>query len=292
MSAQLETRQAWWFSKQRSSLIPHDCLQSDSEPSNQRWNLQSQTWNDWMKKAMILNHKSKAMNVNKCSSSSSVSLVNAVMNDKQAMETCLQQVVAFCQTLKCVGCHHWGTVLGFPAHQIDAWGFPCSFSAFCCWLINCLEVKQTCFDRIFCDKWCCSVFQKMVFTQRMDCFGAAWWASGRHDSPRLWKFCSHWAGHCKFDAFIEKSLKMNAMCKEKKTPSFTMWANKQHKNSNRIKAFWCLDILVSSRSQHSVTTQVLVEKHQFGSNIMVVKRVTMWIAMLLLERNLLQIVLV
>ena len=139
---------------------------------------------------------------------------------------------------------------------------------------------------------CCSVFQKMAFTQRMDCFGAAWWASGRHDSPRLWKFCSHWAGHCKFDAFIEKSLKMDGMCKEKKTPSFTMWANKQHKNSNRIKAFWCLDILVSSRSQHSVTTQVLVEKHQFGSNIMVVKRVTMWIATLLLERNLLQIVLV
>ena len=148
MSAQLETRQAWWFSKQRSSLIPHDCLQSDSEPSNQRWNLQSQTWNDWMKKAMILNHKSKAMNVNKCSSSSSVSLVNAVMNDKQAMETCLQQVLAFCQTLKCVGCHHWGTVLGFPAHQIDAWCLPCSFSA-CCWLINCLEVKGTCFDRLF-----------------------------------------------------------------------------------------------------------------------------------------------
>ena len=112
------------------------------------------------------------------------------------------------------------------------WCLVLALLIFCMLLIDQLSRSQRdMFWQAFCDKWCVTVFSK------------------RWHSPKEWivlvllgglpadvthldfeSFALTEWGHCKFDAFIEKSLTMNAMRKEKETPSFTTQANKWHKN--------------------------------------------------------------
>ena len=72
-----------------------------------------------MKIVMILNHNSREMNVNKCSSSSFVSLVkcNAVMNDKQ-------------------GKHVLGSLLLFVKHSAKVLGIEALF-----WVFQLIKLK-------------------------------------------------------------------------------------------------------------------------------------------------------